>query len=624
MKKGRVVRSIFQIYNTLSSGFKDNDSLTEKLFECFGSKQCRKDFGDSYLFNKIYDETKKDPIFLVQLIGLVHQKKKESSKIANTDERKHLGIFYTDYNIAKTLISETLQPISDKKSLLDKTFFEPCSGIGIFALAYIDYILKFFPDIAQNDLQKVVNSIYCSDVDSEAIELSQRLIPLYIKSKYGLVVTIDPKNFYSGNILFLKKNGKIEKNTPGKVFNRSTFDIIVTNPPYKLLKANANKYASENVLETKELVDFIKNNRIYKLNEGTLNYYKIFIEEIIENYSHTNSYIGLLIPNTLLSDLQSTRLRKKIFTEYTLSNIFMIPEKNDFFPDITQAFCFFGIDKSCAGRNINVIISAQNQKDLTNKPISIDISELENIADSMPIVVEERTGWKILKKLNQHKKVKNFPDLLNMRGELDLTFDKSFVTTSKTSYPLIRGNIIKEFSLGQPTEYVGDDFLKKINGKRSHTETDRISCQQISNINGVKRLKFTSVPRNYILANSCNYICKTQTLFPEENLTLKYLLGLFNSLLMDWRFRLTNSNNHISNYEISELPIPIPSSTQKKAVEELVDRISTNKNSNDIAKLNKMVFEIFSLEPDEVGYIINKYKNNNIEEFSSEELLSAI
>src|SRR3989338_8612810 len=39
----------------------------------------------------------------VELLGLLHQKKKEGVKISKTNLRKHLGIYYTPYSIAKDI-----------------------------------------------------------------------------------------------------------------------------------------------------------------------------------------------------------------------------------------------------------------------------------------------------------------------------------------------------------------------------------------------------------------------------------------------------------------------------------------------------------------------------------------
>lgn len=48
--------------------------------------------------------------------------------------------------------------------------------------------------------------------------------------------------------------------------------------------------------------------------------------------------------------------------------------------------------------------------------------------------------------------------------------------------------------------------------------------------------------------NSCNYISAEETV-------LKKMYILLNSSLLNSRFKVTSSNNHINNYEIDDLPV---------------------------------------------------------------------
>ena len=52
------------------------------------------------------------------------------------------------------------------------------------------------------------------------------------------------------------------------------------------------------------------------------------------------------------------------------------------------------------------------------------------------------------------------------------------------------------------------------------------------------------------MGNSCNYIVSTRN---EDDLQKLYFI--LNSSLLNWRFKITSSNNHINNYELDELPI---------------------------------------------------------------------
>jgi len=614
------MKEIFTIYDSICAHYSSKNDL-------IGNAPQINNNIDEFLYRNLKTNGNIDPIKLVLLIGLVHQKNKEETKFSNTDERKHYGIYYTDYSIAKLIAKEALTN-APTHELINYKFLEPCSGIGIFALAYLDYIIENNP-LAKHNIQGIINNIFFADLDIEAINIAKKLLPLYIAFKYQSKVRINEHNFYIGNILFDIENGAIVKKDPKDIFGiKNGFDVVLTNPPYKLLKENIDKYSEDHSksgdLPAKKLVEYIKQKEIYKLNEGTLNYYKIFVEEIITNYTNDTGLIGLLIPITLLSDKQSKKLRKKILENFKLSNIYIIPEKNSFFPDICQAFCFFALDKSLKGEFLEINPSCITPNDFNNYCFKISLKEIKQVSDSMPVIIEEKKGWDILNKLEKNPKLRYFNSIHNLRGELDLTLDKLFITDQKTDFPLLRGNNISEFRYDFGELYVKQEFLNKLNGKRKYVGQQRLVCQQISNIHSQKRLKFTKIPSSIILGNSCNFISIENNLIDFAEISLDYMLGLLNSLVLDWRFKITNSNNHVSNYEISELPIAIPSASQKETIEKLVKNNQKFPSTVNKARLNMEIFKLYQLDDTETSYILDKYTDNELTESIKDSFLYAI
>ncbi len=540
-----------------------------------------------------------------------HQKQLESERLFETNKRKHFGIYYTPYSIAKIITESALEGVFNKDFFLKSKFLEPCMGGGIFIIAYIDFILDRFPDLTDYELQKIVNNIYGAEIDAEGITIFQKFFPIYIQSRYGKSVILEENNFHIGDMLFkVNENGVIEKNNPKNLFNDGIgFDVILTNPPYKLLKANSNKYGKNNsyAAEVKTLISYIKAQRVYDFNSGTLNLYRLFVEEIFENYSKADGRIGLLIPQTFLNDKQSEKLRKRIFSKSQISKIFILNEKNDYFPDITQSFCYFSALKGEKTKNIFLQPNITNESDFFEKEIKVDTNLVDGLSESFPIIYEESIGWDIINKIQKHKKIKELQYIINARGELDLTLNKNSISDTKTSYPLLRGVNIKDFTITQNDKYVHEDFLNVINGKQEFVKKERIICQQISNMNSFKRLKFAKISHNMILGNSCNFIALRNTLI-ESPLSLDYLLGVLNSYLLDWRFKITSSNNHINNYELAELPIPIPNKKQSSEIELIVKRILKEGHSKELQiTLNNAVYNLYGLEKDEINYINSKY-----------------
>ena len=98
------------------------------------------------------------------------------------------------------------------------------------------------------------------------------------------------------------------------------FDVIVSNPPYFLLKINKNntkdaffeKYYQSLSEKCSQEVAYFRNSGLYSHSvEGMLNYYKLSIEMMLK-LCKTKGEIGIICPSTLFGDVSSMKLRKHI------------------------------------------------------------------------------------------------------------------------------------------------------------------------------------------------------------------------------------------------------------------------------------------------------------------------
>ena len=206
----------------------------------------------------------------------------------------------------------------------------------------------------------------------------------------------------------------------------------------------------------------------------------------------------------------------------------------------------------------------------------------------MEIPLMSDRGWEILERLSQVRKLKEYPEIRNRRGELDLTLYKRFITQEQTPYRLVRGNMIADNDIEDINhEYVkgallgtrSAEFLKCDFGRR------RLVCQQVSNMGISRRLRFVYCEENDILGNSCNYISAEETV-------LKKMYILLNSSLLNWRFKVTSSNNHINNYEIDDLPVVD------------LNRVDENFTYSSQEELDRYVGELYGLTPEEINWIV--------------------
>lgn len=408
----------------------------------------------------------------------------------------------------------------------------------------------------------------------------------------------------------------------------------VMNPPYDILKLNkseflhTNQTASEREqaislfkkmkkVERRRARFFRRSNQYEYSANGVINLYRLMIERLLQVTSE-DAAVGFIVPSTLLCDNSAAKLRKHILNNYQVVGIDDFPEKARVFENVTQAVSIMRIDKSSPPHSIPLAIHKGNHLDSDRLDYySIPLTVVRNISgENMYIPRVTSDAWKILGKIHRWPKVEEAEDVINRRGELDLTAFKKFITARQTNSHLIRGRDISRYCVdwkpGRNESYVHfDRFMEAIesSSKREDVLKRRIAGQQICNMAQRWRLKFGLVEPESVLGNSCNYLLVDSE--DGEKRFLMFLLGLFNSNLLNWRFRLTSTNNHVNNGEIDLLPIPHPSAMNEREYElfESIAKNAENLICRHDAELDwrteAMVFRIYGLSESEVLTVLS-------------------
>ncbi|MDH4215267.1 MAG: hypothetical protein OEV85_15240, partial [Candidatus Thorarchaeota archaeon] len=127
------------------------------------------------------------------------------------------------------------------------------------------------------------------------------------------------------------------------------------------------------------------------------------------------------------------------------------------------------------------------------------------------------------------------------------------------------------------------------------------------------RLKFAPIEPLMILSNSCNYIVAVH---PDSAKALDFLLGVLNSELLNWRFQISNSNNHVSIRELQSLPIILPTSEQKTIEKEIIKDVRKLKTGtiDDSSSLEASVFALYGFGLKDAQRILRLRKTPEIEQ----------
>lgn len=469
----------------------------------------------------------------------------KSSKVRTKSKEQliELGAVYTQSHIAKNIVDKTLDNITIP--LADAKILDFACGTG-----------RFYENIIPHFIDKkraILSNVYAIDIDKSAL-LITRLKALSflntITDEECLVLTqhIVHKDGFRKNDSFFPVPIYISASDLDGL-TESGFDAIVSNPPYLVLKPNKTKAGINDSDKILEQVTYYRTCGFYKYSiEGMLNLYQLAIERMLQMLK-AGGELGIICPSTLFGDVSASKLRKHILLHNNVRSIHFFAEKIPLFENVNQATNMVILQKGGATSDITISnTSTPEEEDIFDVNISL-VKEL--FPDNLEIPMIKSLEWDILRKLSSMKKLKHFSSIRNRRGELDLSLCKDYITTNHTPHRLVRGNMIgdseikdingefvkEEFIPTRSKEYISFDFNRQ-----------RLICQQISNGGLRRRLKFIFCASTDILGNSCNYISADED-------TLARLFLILNSSILNWRFKITSSNNHINNYELDELPI---------------------------------------------------------------------
>jgi Alw26I/Eco31I/Esp3I family type II restriction m6 adenine DNA methyltransferase len=478
----------------------------------------------------------------------------------------------------------------------------------------LSYLLELREQLAKNNSTEERNKIL--RLYRERINLIQkhRTAPKGIKPASYFFEDIERKEAFCWELefpeVFFRRKGAADES--------GGFDVLVMNPPYGILKLNqprGSNIRSDGIkAELKKESEFFRESGHYRLTEGVQNYYKLMVERALYLTS-AKAYLGFIIPSTFCCDRSTRKLRKEILLNYEILGIYDFPERAKVFLHVNQAVCIVLLNKARRGNIIPLAsgLGSLRELDYAN-PYCIPLALIRRLSRDLRIPRVEKWAWPILEKIHQVPPLSAIGWIQNRRGEVDLTFYRDYITSDNTGYRLVRGNHIGRYvlrwSASEKESFVQGRIVKEI-GMRKIRDVGRtrIAGQQVSNMMQRWRLKFCLIPPKVFLGNSCNYLVIEGK--GESGSTILYLLALLNSCLLNWRFKLTSSNNHVSNYELDSLPIKLIDKNNPKevalfkfVVENVRKVLRERKPVGIVPEIEAAVFRLYGIEPEEAVYIL--------------------
>ena len=366
--------------------------------------------------------------------------------------------------------------------------------------------------------------------------------------------------FADANQRQIKHKDRLKAGTAG-------FDVVIGNPPYDVL---AEKELGTNL---EEILGYLNAIPVYQpACKGKQNLYKVFICRDVQ-VLRNGGRLGLIVPMSLLGDDQSVGVCKMLLASTSLQAVEALPQKDDrkrrVFEDAKLSTCVFATAKTTDDTPFRARVHPgkdieQKSPSLTIRRNDVKLYDPEN----QPIVACSQEDWDLAVRIMSSGRMTRLGDYcVAFQGEVNETTDGKKGNISydeKDGQLILRGSNICLYVLRQASQrqdeaiYLkGQEILERQEAgpKAWHHLQRRIGVQESCPQNNFRRIIAAFIPKEQFCNHKINY-------FPENSsqLPLELLIGLLNSKLHDWYFRLGSTNASVSHYQLYNLPSPVFSS----------------------------------------------------------------
>lgn len=489
----------------------------------------------------------------------------------------------------------------------------------------------------------LVNNIYGVDIDFQATEVTQ--LSLYLKLledvtmndafQYSLLkekILPDLKsNIVCGNSLIGRDilEGKLfddETEHTLKPMNfedvfpdimlRGGFDVVVGNPPYSTV---TDEHIKEYVI-----------NR-FSSAEGRFDTFELFIQRAI-NLCRNKGKLGYIIPNTLLTNLYSRKLRKFILDSTTIEQI--VNFGIDVFTDPTIHTCIIITSRENPEKNavkVKKQITQVAQLSL-NPDFELSQTQFENNPNYIFDIFFDPETRLISNKLFIN--AKQLGEICFIRqciktGDDEKYVKKSDVTPDKKWKSTLRGRSIERYVTHETNLFLKyGPWLARNWKNKSFYETQKIAIRETGN----RIISTLDIENRYFLSSLYAIYPKSVT----EQLSLKFILGILNSNLATYFVKKTaleltkGAFTKVRTNQLAKLPIRtinFEDAADKarhdnivKLVEQMLDakaKLANAKTESETNRfemlcktldrqINESVYELYGLTEEEIRIVEGK------------------
>ncbi len=515
--------------------------------------------------------------FLGKVIRLTagHQAKVEEKP----EVRKAGGVYYTPTYIVAYIVRNTVGKLVENQTPQGVTslkILDPACGSGTFLLGAYQFLLDWHLNwYVENDPEKwvkanalaplppgegvrrtgeggyrlttakkkeiLLNNIHGVDIDAQAVEVTKLSLLLKVLENasgqlgLGLERALPDlgNNIKCGNSLIgfdyfegqmfpdpeerARVNPFDWKGEFREVFARGGFDVVIGNPPY--IQLSMAEYYNESVS--------FYFGQMYSSSMGRLNTFGLFIERVLNSLLNKNGLVSFIVPNTLLTQEYYQGLRSQVLRHRIIG---ITNFKYPVFKDAVVETIVFVVCNSSPDEHEAEIVDFDN-KTMTFASHKIPQRIFLSTHNNAFLVASDEKSFDFKKRLD--KKGKPLGVLTNLNQAIALKYDRSkslFADKKGDNFkPVLDGRNINRYELAWSGQYLAYDV------QNIH------SCKRTDIFETHEKLFFRRVGDQLIATYDDKQFYALNTLVvitPREqvNFSLKYLLGLINSKLLNFYY----------------------------------------------------------------------------------------
>lgn len=504
------------------------------------------------------------------------------------DEKKTaLAIIEDDYFTDKKRQKKTIKPLVEKLKqyrdwLLQLTICDPACGSGAFLNEALNFLIaehgyidelqaKLFGDaMVLSDVENSIleNNLFGVDLNEESVEIAK--LSLWLRTAQpnrklnNLNHNIKCGNSLIDDVAVAGDKAFNWKNEFPKVFAKGGFDVVIGNPPY---------VRAENIVK-EHRQHFISNKSRYNKTFGRFDIYIVFNELAIEIIK-PNGFFSFIFPSSFFNQNYSSKQRDWFLNDLNLIEIVDLSNINVFKGVAVDTAIV--IIKNQLPSELILCSKPQNEMEfLSGEKSTISKSIFNNLPNKTFRADLNEVTVSLVKKIREASNLMEdycytVIGAVPHNSKTGASKDRliSYVNDESTNKKYLEGKNVNRYSIIWDGRFI--NYLPKEMHRPKFPELFENEKLLIRNISTTEGIMATIDGSHYYVNDTMSVSipwCKLENVNQRgvkgselqinlsSQINLKYLLGLINSKLLNYYFKLILSSNlHVYPEAIRNLPI---------------------------------------------------------------------